>query len=229
MKHQKKHKKKHEQISLNKQQGTISVSAKGTGYVRVLDQKEDVEIDFKHLNTALHGDTVEIILHPKKHGRQTGEVTKIISRAKTRFAGILEEDPSTSLRAGTNIFFLKPDDTKMYTDILIPEKFLNNAKTGQKVFAEIVLWNDPRKAPEGKIIKVLGKPGDNDTEMYAIAIEKGFVAELPNKVEEEAKKIKQGGIIEKDYLGRRDFRKTLTFCKNSFLFWSDDKNVIAMV
>jgi len=33
MKHQKKHKKKHEQISLNKQQGTISVSAKGTGTV----------------------------------------------------------------------------------------------------------------------------------------------------------------------------------------------------
>ena len=211
MKHQKGHKKRSAQICTNRLEGIISVSAKGTGYVRVLDQKDDIEIDFKHLNTALHGDMVEISLHQKGKGRITGEVTKIISRAKTRFAGILEEDPSTSLRAGTNIFFLKPDDTKMYTDILIPEKFLNNAKTGQKVFAEIVLWNDPRKAPEGKIIKVLGKPGDNDTEMYAIAIEKGFVAELPNKVEEEAKKIKQGGIIEKDYLGRRDFRKTLTF------------------
>ena len=211
MKHQKGHKKRSAQICTNRLEGIISVSAKGTGYVRVLDQKDDIEIDFKHLNTALHGDMVEISLHQKGKGRITGEVTKIIPRAKTRFAGILEEDPSTSLRAGTNIFFLKPDDTKMYTDILIPEKFLNNAKTGQKVFAEIVLWNDPRKAPEGKIIKVLGKPGDNDTEMYAIAIEKGFVAELPNKVEEEAKKIKQGGIIEKDYLGRRDFRKTLTF------------------
>ena len=202
MKHQKKHKKKHEQISLNKQQGTISVSAKGTGYVRVLDQKEDVEIDFKHLNTALHGDTVEIILHPKKHGRQTGEVTKIISRAKIRFTGVLETSPdlrppSPDRRgAGGEVFFLKPDDTKMYTDILIPEKFLNNAKTGQKVFAEIVLWNDPRKAPEGKIIKVLGKPGDNDIEMRAIAMEKGFNAELPNKVEEEARKIKQNGIKE---------------------------------
>ncbi|KKR70361.1 MAG: Ribonuclease R [Candidatus Nomurabacteria bacterium GW2011_GWB1_40_7] len=211
MKHQKGHKKRSAQICTNRLEGIISVSAKGTGYVRVLDQKDDIEIDFKHLNTALHGDMVEISLHQKGKGRITGEVTKIISRAKTRFAGILEEDPSTSLRAGTNIFFLKPDDTKMYTDILIPEKFLNNAKTGQKVFAEIVLWNDPRKAPEGKIIKVLGKPGDNDTEMYAIAIEKGFDSDLPHKVEEEAKKIKQGGIIEKDYLGRRDFRKTLTF------------------
>ena len=228
MKHQKKHKKKHEQISLNKQQGTISVSAKGTGYVKVLEKVptkvgiptgvgNDIEIDFKDLNTALHGDTVEIILHPKKHGRQTGEVTKIISRAKIRFTGVLETSPdlrppSPDRRgAGGEVFFLKPDDTKMYTDILIPEKFLNNAKTGQKVFAEIVLWNDPRKAPEGKIIKVLGKPGDNDIEMRAIAMEKGFNAELPNKVEEEARKIKQNGIKESDYAGRRDFRKILTF------------------
>jgi len=82
MKHLKKHHKKHEQISTNKQQGIISISAKGTGYVKILDQKDDIEIDFKHLNTALHGDTVEIILHPKKHGRQTAEVSKIISREK---------------------------------------------------------------------------------------------------------------------------------------------------
>jgi ribonuclease R len=203
MKHQKKHKSIHTQINSRTQQGTISVSAKGTGYVRVLDQKEDIEVDFRDLKTALHGDTVEIILHPKKHGRQTGEVSKILTRAKVRFAGILEVE--------NKMYFLKPDDTKMYTDILIPEKFLNNAKVGQKVFGEIVLWNDPRKAPEGKIIKVLGRPGDNDTEMHSIAMEKGFAAELPNKVEEEAKKIKQNGIKESDYVGRRDFRKILTF------------------
>ncbi|MFA5778165.1 MAG: ribonuclease R [Candidatus Paceibacterota bacterium] len=203
MKHQKKHEKKHKQTSTNKQQGIISVSAKGTGYVKVLNQKDDIEIDFKHLNTALHGDVVEIVLHKKGKGRITGEVVKIISRAKTRFAGILE--------AENRMFFLKPDDTKMYVDILIPEKFLNNAKTGQKVFAEIVSWSNPHKAPEGKVVKILGRPGDNDTEMYAIAIEKGFDAELPSKVEEEAKKIKENGIKESDYVGRRDFRKILTF------------------
>jgi len=46
--------------------GIISISAKGTGYVKVLDRKDDIEIDFKHLNTALHGDVVEIVLHRKK-------------------------------------------------------------------------------------------------------------------------------------------------------------------
>ena len=155
------------------------------------------------MNTALHGDTVEVLLHPKNKQRQTGEVAKIISRAKTRFTGILE------IEGGT--FFLKPDDTRMYTDILIPKESLSGAKVGQKVFVEIVSWIDAKKAPLGKVIKILGRPGDNNTEMHAIAMEKGFDSELPNKVEEEAKKIKQAGIKESDYLGRRDFRKTLTF------------------
>jgi len=191
-------------------EGVISISSKGTGYVKVLDQKDDIEIDSRNLKTALHGDTVEVILYPKNHGRQDGEVSKIISRAKTRFAGILEEEP-TSGEVRNKMFFLKPDDTKMYTDILIPKEFLNGAKKGQKVFVEITSWLDAKKAPLGKVVKILGRPGNNDTEMYSIAMEKGFDSELPNKVEEEAKRIKQAGIKESDYLGRRDFRKILTF------------------
>jgi ribonuclease R len=188
---------------INKLQGIISVSSKGTGYVKILGHEEDIEIDFKHLNTALHGDTVEIITHKKKGNRTTGEVVKILSRAKIRFTGVLEEE--------NQLFFLKPDDTKIYTDILIPKENLGGAKNGVKVFVEITSWVDAKKAPIGKVIKVLGRPGDNNTEMQAIAIEKGFDSDLPNKVEIEAKKIKQNGIKEADYIGRRDFRNTLTF------------------
>ena len=51
------------------------------------DYDEDPEIDFRHLNTALHGDMVEIALHGKGHGRITAEVIKIISRVKIGFSG----------------------------------------------------------------------------------------------------------------------------------------------
>jgi ribonuclease R len=206
----------------HKLSGVISISSKGTGYVAIdaenkKNKGQDPEIAFEHLNTALNGDTVEILLHSKKGNgktrsafaksygetRQTAEVTKIISRAKMRFVGVLESE--------NGVFFLKPDDTKMYTDILIPEKDLGGAKVGQKVFAEIVSWVDPHKAPIGSIVKILGRPGENNTEMHAIAIEKGFDATLPHRVEDEAKIIKQNGIQEKDYAGRRDFRKVLTF------------------
>ena len=209
---------------INKLQGVISISSKGTGYVAVGDKKankndrQDPEIDAKHLNTAMHEDTVEILLHPKGKTRQTAEVTKIITRAKMRFAGVLEEEKvkdipplSGGMSFTPNVLFLKPDDTKMYTDILIPEKALNGAKTGQKVFVEITSWIDARKAPEGKVIKILGNPGDNNVEMHSIAMEKGFDSELPKRVYEEAEKIKKEGIKESDYVGRRDFRKILTF------------------
>jgi len=187
-------------------EGIISISSKGTGYVAIGLEKnkgEDPEIDFRHLNTALHGDTVLVLLHSKGKGRITGEVEKVISRTKMGFAGVLEQE--------NNLFFLKPDDNKMYTDILISKEMLNGAKAGQKVYGKIILWKDPRKAPEGKIIKILGEPGDNNTEMHAIAMEKGFDSELPKIVEEEAEKIKETDITKEDFEGRRDFRNITTF------------------
>lgn len=196
-----------------KMQGIISISTKGTGYVKIPDYIEDIEVNFKDLNTALHGDLVEIVLNPKKEKRFTAKVSKIILRAKIGFAGVLKTEKISTLKNGINssAFFLKPDDTKMYTDILIPEKYLNNAKIGQKVYVEIISWIDASKTPEGKIIKILGQAGENNAEMYAIAIEKGFDNKLPEKVIEEAKKIKDIGIKNEDYIGRRDFKKTLTF------------------
>src|SRR3989338_4240537 len=201
----------------NKLQGFISISSKGTGYVAIPELKEDPEIDFKHLNTALHGDLVEIILHPKSKGRsasanpryakgygeargygetrQTAEVSKIIARAKTGFAGVLETSPdlrppSPHRRgAGGEVLFLKPDDTKMYTDILIPKENLNNAKIGQKVFAKIISWPEASQMPLGQVVRILGQPGENDAEMRAIAMEKGFDSEFPESVEKEAEKI----------------------------------------
>ena len=193
----------------NKLEGIISISSKGTGYVAIGDEKnkgKDPEIDSRHLNTALHGDLVEILLHPKKllgSGRQTAEVIKIIKRAKMSFAGVLEMENGMS--------FLKPDDTKMYTDILIPKISLNGAHAGQKVFAEITSWKNRNKMPEGRVIEVLGAPGDHNTEMKAIVMEKGFGLELSKNSIDEAKKIKERGIKEEDYKDRRDFRKILTF------------------
>ncbi len=206
--HVKKHSREKHPKELKRAEGVISISSKGTGYVRLGEEKrmgEDPEVSGRNLNTALHGDIVEIILHPLvlPRGRQSAEVSKIISRAKTGFAGVLEKEK--------DLFFLKPDDTKMYTDILIPSDSLKGAKTGDKVFGSIISWNDPQKAPEGTIIKVLGRAGDNDAEMHAIALEKGFAAEISSSAEDEASRIKQSGIKEKDYEGRKDMRGILTF------------------
>ncbi|MEJ0001817.1 MAG: ribonuclease R [bacterium] len=184
-------------------EGTISINSKGVGYVRVLDREDDPEIQPKDLHTALHGDTVEIALGSKSRGRQMAEITKVIKRAKPGFAGVLERENGRT--------FFKPDDSRMYTDIIIPAGQESGATAGQKVFVKITSWEDGMKAPEGQVVKIFGTPGDNSVEMHAIAMEKGFDADIGGKAESEAAAIKARGIQESDYAGRRDFRKILTF------------------
>lgn len=182
--------------------GIVFANARGSGHIKTEDGKIEIEIMEGHLNTALNGDTVETICRKKGGGIQ-GDVIKVISRAKVGFSGILEK------REGQ--FYLKPDDPKMYADIAILKEKLFGAKLGDKIYVEMLSWKDASKNPEGKVIKILGRAGENEAEMKAIAIEKGFDSEFPEKVKNEALKIKELGIKEEDCKGRRDFRKIATF------------------
>ncbi len=185
-------------------EGIIRISHKGIGKVFIKETDELVEISHSFLKTALHGDTVRILLHPKKIDEtQKGEVTKIIRRSKKGFAGVLESED--------NIYFLVPSDLRMYTDILIPKEKLNGAQVGQKVFVTITKWHDSKKPPQGEIVEVLGTPNDHNVEMQAIALEKGFSEIFPKEVISEAKKLKEIGITEKEIENRKDIREILTF------------------
>lgn len=188
--------------------GTLTVTRKGGGFVRPIDQDlqkkyEKIDIESTFLNTGLHGDTVEVLIHPYKKGMPySGEVTKIISRGKFGFSGILEE------KAGA--FFLAPADNRMYTSILIPQHSLKGAHVGQKVFGVITKWENRHTMPEGEITHILGKKGDNNAEMLAIALEKGFDETFPSDVVSEAHSL-VGPISNDEILSRRDFRNTTTF------------------
>lgn len=188
----------------NKIEGQIRISHKGVGKVLTKDTGEIITIDHNFLKTALHGDTVRILLHPFKKGDpQKGEVTKIIRRASKGFAGILEQD--------NGVYFLAPSDLRMYTDIIIPKDKLNGAQTGQKVFTTIIEWDNPKKTPIGEVIEVLGEPNEHNVEMQAIALEKGFSEIFPISVIKEAEKLKVIGIKESEIKKRRDMRDTLVF------------------
>lgn len=168
--------------------------------------EEDIEIQTTSLNTAMNKDEVEILILPtmSRQRRHLGEVLKVIKRAKESFVGILEKENGE--------FFLVPDDKKMYVDILIQKENAKDATGGEKVLAKIIKWDDPKKAPEGEVIKILGKKGDHNVEMESIVLEKGFDIGFPFDVEKEAESVAKN---EKDLLEeikkRRDFRDTLTF------------------
>lgn len=184
--------------------GTIYISHKGVGTIRVKGQEDTVEVAHNFLHTACHGDTVRVMLLPKsKDGSQTGQVSEILRRSKKGFAGVLEKEH--------DMYFLIPSDLKMYSDIIIPENQLNGAKVGQKIFVTITDWTDHKKAPIGTVAKILGMPMEHNAEMEAIAMEKGFDALFPPNVEKEAGEIAKAGITEKDIKDRRDMREITTF------------------
>lgn len=190
-------------------EGMITITAKGIGYVKVDDsEEEDIEIGESFLNTALHGDRVRVFLHPEKESqRQTGEVTEILLRGKMTFIGKIE-------RKG-NLVFLIPDDRHMYRDIFIPNERSQNAANGQKVFARITEWANPKKSPSGEVIKIIGNPGEHETEIEAIILEKGFQVGFPANVLAESEAI-SGSITEAEIAKRRDMRKVTTFTIDPF-------------
>ena len=190
-------------------EGMITVTANGIGYVKVVDsEEEDIEIGEAFLNTALHGDRVKVFLHPEKEGqRQTGEVTEVLMRNKMTFIGKIE-------RKG-NIIFLIADDRHMYRDIFIPVEKSQNVENGQKAFAKIVEWTNPKKSPSGEIIKIIGKPGEHETEIEAIILEKGFQVGFPPNVTAEAEAI-SGKITPEEIAKRRDMRGIATFTIDPF-------------
>lgn len=206
--------------------GRITLTSKGEGYVRLTEEHEKIDpsfkdgesvfIDHEHLNCALHGDLVEVEVLGKNKNHKTGEdiffgkVNEILERSKYGHAGKLEEDHG--------VFFLIPDDKKTYTDFIIKKEDADGAQVGDKVIAEIINWTDHKKSPFAKVVKVLGKPGENDAEMLAFALERGFSDEHGKEVQKEAEDIHKKGITDEDKKinpngidGRRDFRNVLTF------------------
>lgn len=199
--------------------GIISITSMGVGYVTVAGLEEDIQIQPQFLNTALHGDEVDISLFPKVEGEKlTGEVVEILKRAKMDFVGTIDK------KDGSAFAFIKTDDKRMYMDIFISPASVKNfgeakpaqakkLQSGYKALVKIKDWKDPKKNPEGEIVKILGKKGDNDTEMESIIVEKGFQSEFPHKVEKEAEALekKSKPIPQKDIDERRDFRNITTF------------------
>jgi len=184
-------------------EGKVEVTSRGNAYVVCDDLEHDIYIPSRNLNHALNNDIVKVyVYNRKKNKKQEGDIVDIIKRAKNEFVGVLQKSKSFG--------FVVPDDPKMYADIFVSSSELSGAEDGDKVLAELTDWPSNSKNPFGKITKVLGKPGDHDTEIHSILIEYGLPYKFPNDVEEYASKIPIE-ITEEEIGKRRDMRKDLTF------------------
>jgi ribonuclease R len=98
----------------------------------------------------------------------------------------------------------------MYTDIFIPKDKFGEAENGDVVLVTIEDWPKRADSPFGSVVKVLGKPGEHNTEIHAILAEYGLPSDFPVEVEVFAQKI-DTSIQESEIAKRRDMRDTLTY------------------
>jgi exoribonuclease R len=183
--------------------GIFDVSSRGSGYVICDDFEEDIHITSNNVNKALNGDEVELyVFKRRKRGKLEGEITRIINRAKTEYVGVIQ--------IHKNYAFVIPDSSKMYVDIFVPLNKTFKAEEGDKVLVKLEDWPEKADSPFGKVVKVLGKPGEHHTEIHAILAEYGLPYEFPVEVEEYVKQL-DVSISEEEIKKRRDMRDILTF------------------
>jgi len=183
--------------------GKVDMASRGNAYVMSDNFEEDIFISSNNRCKALHGDTVELYIYKRKqNGKLQGEITKIIKRERSEYVGIVQMN--------LNYAFVVPDSNKMPVDVFIPLSKTLKAENGDKVLVQLQEWPDKAECPNGVIKKILGKPGEHNTEIHSILAEYGLPYEFPPEVEEFANNINTS-ITKEEILKRRDMRNTLTF------------------
>ena len=201
--------------SVEEFEGIVSLSRDGFGFVKVEGRTEDIFVPMRKLHFALNGDFVKIEVSKRRiqsgaKGRSLeGEVVKIIRRSDKPHIGIL-------VVRGRQVWAIVEGKNMPY-DIRIeggpenlPEIGGKQAANGIKVAVLVTDWPKRSLEPIGRIVDVLGVPGENDTEMHAILAEYQLPYRFEPEVEQAAEKIPDA-ITPKELAGRRDFRDVTTF------------------
>ncbi|MEK7178629.1 MAG: RNB domain-containing ribonuclease, partial [Patescibacteria group bacterium] len=182
-------------------EGIISLTARGVGFFTLPETEEEIRIEREHIHTALHNDYVAICLRPEiKYEKRTGEVKRIITRAKEDFVGTLSSEGGR--------YFVVPQDRRMYTSIALSPREAEKASIGDKVLVRMLPWEAPSKEPSGEIREVIGKKGVHETEMRALALDRGIDLSFPPQVVKEAEEERRNHAetLANEVPKRRDMR-----------------------
>lgn len=190
--------------SLPHHEGVAQMTSSGSMFVTVEGFEEDVFINPRNTRTALDGDHVEIVVtHRSRGGSPEGEVTQVLQRSNRTYIGVVELHSKA-------LAFALTDSRRIPVDIALSRKKYPKLEDGQKVLVRVAEWYDDAKLPTGELVEILGKEGDNDTEMHAILAEYDLPYHFDEKVEAAAERI-AAKITERDYAERKDMREVTTF------------------
>ena len=183
--------------------GVFSRRSNGKNSVITDADGEEIFVAERNSMHALNGDRVEVTIAAHVKGREPeAVVTDIIEKKDQTFIGTLKVEKYAS--------WLQTDSKYLATDIFIPRTKLKGGRNGDKAIVRITSWDDDSKNPTGEVVDVLGKAGDNTSEMHAILAEYGLPYRYPEAVEKAADSI-DAGITPEVVAEREDLRGVTTF------------------
>ena len=176
--------------------GTLRGNERGFAFVTPDSGGSDFFVPHRSVNGAYDGDSVLAVHVPGTNDEAL--VVKVLERGNKRVVGTLSK--------GRNNSFVYPDNLKL-PRIYVPNTLTLGAKNNDKVVCEIASY--PRdKAPDGKVLEVLGESGDLDCEELSIIREFALEVEFLPAVSEEAERASKAPVI---LDGRRDLRNKIIF------------------
>ena len=186
---------------LNLVVGNISITRGGKGTI-FTDSGEPVVIETAKLLTALDGDKVMVRVGSKPDQELLGTVIKVIERSERNIVGIFQK--------GRHFSTIIPDDKKVRRNIYVASALSRNAKNGDRVVVRITSWDDAYRNPEGEVIEVLGRPGDQGVDMQTVIKSFNLPEKFPPQVINEAKKTSTM-LNNEEIKRRRDFTKETVY------------------
>lgn len=183
--------------------GKVEITQRGAAYVIVDELNEDIYVSKSLTGMALNGDTVTVeLIRQKKGSRLEGRIIEVTERSRTQYVGTVQKMKRFA--------FVIPDNSRIHVDFFVPKESLKKARDGDKVVVRMTEWQTGSPNPNAEVVKILGKAGENNTEMHAIVAEFGFRTEFEPEVIAAAEGFPET-ISKAEIKKRRDFRDTLTF------------------
>lgn len=159
--------------------GRLSVNKKGFGFV-ILDKEDDLYVDAKNLNGAIHDDIVLVEVF-SSGVRKEAKVIKIIKRDLQNVVGEVKYDDKDRPYVD-----LKEDKKDIV--IQLTEESTKNCVEGHKVLIHVIKEVNKHKYL-GEVIKIIGHKNDPGTDILTIAYKHGIYEDFPPEVEKELEDI----------------------------------------
>ena len=180
--------------------GRLSVNKKGFGFL-CLEMEDDIYIDAKNMNGAIHDDVVLVEVFVKGV-RKEARVIRIVKRDIHNLVGEV-------LFTDNNKFYLNIDDDKRDLVIELTPESCRDVVEGHKVLVKVIKELNKRKYL-GEVVRIIGHINDPGTDILAIAYKHGIYEDFGPEVEKELESI-PNEVNEKELEGRKDLTNEVIF------------------